>query len=109
MRKSSLWASAGFTVMDNHLHVLLLLDPEVASGWSDEGVVRRWGQLFAPRDESRKPLPVTDDWVRQCLKDGRKVKKYRKRLQSLSWFMKMLEGAAGAVGQSTGQDARHGF
>ena len=84
-------AVAGFTVMDNHLHVLVRLDPEVASGWSDEEVVRRWGQLFPPRDESRKPLPVTDDWVRQCLKDGRKVKKYRERLQSLSWFMKCLK------------------
>jgi hypothetical protein len=33
----------GFSVMDNHLHLLLRLDPEVASGWSDEEVVRRWG------------------------------------------------------------------
>jgi len=26
----------GFSVMDNHLHVLLRLDPDVAQGWSDE-------------------------------------------------------------------------
>jgi len=25
--------------MDNHLHVLLRLDPEVAAGWSDEFAV----------------------------------------------------------------------
>ena len=41
----------GFSVMDNHLHVLVRLDPDVASGWSDEEVVRRWGQLFPPRDK----------------------------------------------------------
>ena len=33
----------GFSVMDNHLHVLVRLDPDVAQGWSDEEVVRRLG------------------------------------------------------------------
>jgi len=27
---------AGRSVMDNHLHVLARLDPQVAAGWSDE-------------------------------------------------------------------------
>ncbi|MDR3632345.1 MAG: hypothetical protein P4L84_00835 [Isosphaeraceae bacterium] len=40
------------------------LDPQVATGWSDEEVVRRWGQLFCPRDKAR--------------------------LQSLGWFMRCL-------------------
>jgi hypothetical protein len=31
----------GFSVPDNHLHVLLRLDPEVGAAWSDEEVVRR--------------------------------------------------------------------
>jgi hypothetical protein len=35
---------AGFSVMDNHLHVLLRLDPDLVGGWSDEDVVRRWGR-----------------------------------------------------------------
>ena len=46
----------GFSVMDNHLHVLLRLDPDVAAGWSDEEVVRRWGRLFPPRDNMRQPI-----------------------------------------------------
>ena len=53
----------GFSVMDNHLHVLVRLDPEVGGGWSDEDVVRRWGRLFPPRDKLRHPLPVTREWV----------------------------------------------
>jgi hypothetical protein len=81
----------GFSVMDNHLHVLLRLDPDVASGWSDEEVVRRWGTLFPPRDKSRQPLPVCDNWVQWCLADVRWVKTIRERLQSLSWFMKCLK------------------
>jgi hypothetical protein len=55
----------GFSVMDNHLHLLLRLDPNSAQGWSDEEVVRRWGRLFPPRDKSRKPLPISNDWVQE--------------------------------------------
>ncbi|MHC5538478.1 transposase [Singulisphaera rosea] len=82
---------AAFSVMDNHLHVLVRLDPDVAGGWSDEEVVRRWGRLFPPRDRSRQPLPVSDDWVQGRLKDAEWVAIARRRLQSLSWFMKCLK------------------
>ena len=81
----------GFSVMDNHLHVLVRLDPDTASGWSDEEVVRRWGQLFPPRDKSRQPLPVSKAWVEWRLQDAQWVAKARERLQSLSWFMKCLK------------------
>ena len=60
-------AVGGFSVMDNHLHLLLRLDQDVAKSWSDEEVVRRWGRLFPPRDKSRQPLSVAPGKVRQCL------------------------------------------
>jgi REP element-mobilizing transposase RayT len=81
----------GFSVMDNHLHVLVRLDPEVTSGWSDEDVVRRWGRLFPPRDRFRRPLPVTKEWLEWRLQDAKWVAAIRARLQSLSWFMKCLK------------------
>ncbi|MFI5459918.1 MAG: hypothetical protein ACHRXM_31245 [Isosphaerales bacterium] len=81
----------GFSVMDNHLHVLLRLELDVAQGWSDENVVRRWGRLFPPRDQSRQPLPISEDWVRGRLNDVPWVTKIRERLQSISWFMKCLK------------------
>ncbi len=84
-------AVGGFSVMDNHLHVLLRLDPDVASGWSNEEVVRRWGRLLPARDRSRRPIPVTDEWVQWRLKDPRWVATARERLQSLSCFMKSLK------------------
>ena len=77
--------------MDNHLHVLLRLDQEVADGWSDEEVVRHWGRLFPPRDQSRQALAVTDNWVQWRLKDSQWVATARQRLQSISWFMKSLK------------------
>ncbi len=47
-------AVAGFAILDNHLHLLVRLDPDVAQGWSDEDVVRRWRRLFPPRDQARQ-------------------------------------------------------
>ena len=67
------------------------LDPDTATGWSDEDVVRRWGRLFPPRDKSRQPLPVSKAWVEWRLQDVQWVAQARKRLQSLSWFMKCLK------------------
>jgi hypothetical protein len=84
-------AVGGFSVMENHLHVLLRLDPDVAQAWSDDEVVRRWGRLFPPRDKSRQPMPVTDHWIQSRLGDAHWVETARERLQSLSWFMKCLK------------------
>jgi hypothetical protein len=84
-------AIGGFSVMDNHLHVLVRLDPDVAEGWTDEEVVRRWGRLFPPRDKSRHPLAVSKAWVVWRLQDAKWVATARQRLQSLSWFMKCLK------------------
>ena len=79
-------AVGGFSVMDNHIHVLVRLDPDVAKDWSDEEVIRRWGRLFPPRDKSRKPLPVSETRVEWRLKDANSVTTARARLASLSWF-----------------------
>ena len=38
----------GFAVMDNHLHVLVRLDPEDGDAWSKEEVIRRWLKVFPP-------------------------------------------------------------
>jgi len=84
-------AVGGFSVLDNHLHLLVRLDPDVGVAWSDEEVVRRWGRLFPPRDKSRQPIPVSNAWVEWRLKDAAWVATARERLQSLSWFMKCLK------------------
>jgi REP element-mobilizing transposase RayT len=84
-------AVGGFSVMNNHLHVLVRLDPEISAAWSDEEVVRRWGRLCPPRDKSRRPLPVSEEWIQCRLKDVPWVATTRERLKSLSWFMKYLK------------------
>ena len=53
--------------------------------------MRRWGLLCPQRDNKRKPLPVSDEWVQARLKDISWVVKARERLQSIGWFMKFLK------------------
>jgi hypothetical protein len=83
----------GFSVMDNHMHLLVRLDPEVAAAWSDEEVVRRWFVLYPPRGSNRKPLPPAKAKLRreEKLRDAKWVARARERLSSLSWFMKCLK------------------
>jgi hypothetical protein len=81
----------GFAILDNHLHVLVRLEPGAASAWSDEEVVRRWGRLFPPRDKQRQPLPVSEQWVQDRLQDASWVARTRERLGNLGWFMKCLK------------------
>ncbi|MDZ7617480.1 MAG: hypothetical protein U1E05_10775, partial [Patescibacteria group bacterium] len=82
---------AGFAVLDSHVHVLVRLSPERMADWSDEDVVRRWGRLVPPRGKDRKPLPVTDAWVKQQMADASFLKQTRERLADLGWFMKSLK------------------
>ena len=77
--------------MDNHLHLLLRIDPEIASGWSDIEVVERWFKLFPPRGADRKPMTVSKDIVNARLSNVSWVAETRKRLSSLGWFMKCLK------------------
>jgi hypothetical protein len=83
---------AGFAVLDNHLHVVVRLEgAQLTDGWSDYEVVQRWGRLYPPRDKTRKPLPVTEEWIQQRLADKDWVARARKRLGDLGWFMKCLK------------------
>jgi len=50
-------AVAGFAILDNHLHLLVRLDPDVARGWSDEDLVRRWGREGAIHTPKHDPRP----------------------------------------------------
>jgi REP element-mobilizing transposase RayT len=99
-------AVGGFSVLDNHLHLLLRLDPDIAKGWTDEEVVRRWGRLFPPRDKKRQQLPVSKEWVEWRLRDAKWVATARERLQNLGWFMKCLKEPLSRLANR--QDQTHG-
>jgi REP element-mobilizing transposase RayT len=82
---------AGFAVLDNHLHILVRLCPEVAHTWTDEEVLRRWAAVFPPRGKDRVPLENIQAWLDEKLADADFVAKRRQRLGDLGWFMRCLK------------------
>jgi hypothetical protein len=81
----------GYAVMSNHLHVILRSRPDVVRAWSDEEVAARWWRLFPwRRDPNGLPAEMRDDELQGMLSDAVKVAEWRKRLASVSWFMRCL-------------------
>ncbi|QDV56166.1 hypothetical protein [Rosistilla oblonga] len=81
----------GFSVMDNHLHVLCRLDYEVADRWSPQEVVRRWIAVYPPKTLKSNDGNVVRKWIADHAKDQRRVTQLRDRLKNLGWFMKSLK------------------
>jgi hypothetical protein len=96
-----------FAVLDDRIHILLRVDPDITKAWSGEEVVRRYGRLFPPRGKRREQLPVSSEWVRAMLKDAGWVASARERLQSLGWFMKCLKEPLSRLANR--QDDTRGF
>lgn len=81
---------AGFSIMDNHLHLLLRIEPDTAAQWSPTEVARRWLTLFPPRVKRQKVDASPED-IQRMAADAEWVEQRRKRLASLGWFMKCLK------------------
>lgn len=76
--------------MSNHFHVVLHVDPTAVSNWSDEEIARRWLVAFPGRlkqDQSEELAQRLRDGI--C-SDPERLIELKKRLGSLSWFMKAL-------------------
>ena len=79
-----------YAVMSNHYHLVVKLCPGESRLWSDDEVLARWASLFkgpllVQRHRAGESL---SDPERETLRDLAGV--YRRRLASLSWFMKCL-------------------
>jgi hypothetical protein len=84
-------SAGGFSILDNHLHMLVRLDPEVAKGWSNAEVAGRWALLYPPRNRKREVVPVAQEWIAKRAADQKWIAKRREQLSSLSWYMKALK------------------
>ncbi len=82
---------AGYSILDNHLHMLIRIDSEDATRWTPQEVARRWFTLFPPRGSNRQIVQVTDALLDEAAKDLAWIAKIRDRLCSISWFMKCLK------------------
>ena len=82
---------ATFSVMSNHYHVTLRIRPDIAETWSDREVASRWLTLCPNRYKSKKKAkePV-EEQIRNLAGCTERIAEFRKRLCSLSWFMRFL-------------------
>ena len=79
-----------YAVMSNHYHVVLKVDVERLSSWSDDEVLQRWRQLFkgnflVDRYVSGQSLTKAELTI---VEETAAV--WRDRLQDISWFMRCL-------------------
>lgn len=75
---------SAYAVMNNHYHLVLYVNTDLAKNWSDEEVVERWKNIFG-RNNAQKQYPSV--LKKQTLP---KVEVLRERLTSISWFMRCL-------------------
>jgi REP element-mobilizing transposase RayT len=79
-----------YAVMSNHTHIVLSVDPQAVSGWTDEQVADRWLRVFpgvmshASTDEQKQRVRMG------LLSTPERLKEVRERLGNLSWFMRAL-------------------
>ena len=74
-----------YAVMSNHYHAIVGVVVERARQWSDEEVARRWVALCPNRTAEKLELEVS-----RLLADAERLAELRRRLGSLSWFMRYL-------------------
>lgn len=82
-----------YAVMSNHYHVVLHVRTDLANEWSERDVVERWHQIFNGTLFSQRFVngePLTESHWRALRKD---IKKWRKRLCDISWFMRIVNEA----------------
>jgi len=78
----------GFSVMSNHVHVILRNRPDIVAMWPDSEVARRWWNLFPDRRNS-DGSPATPR--RAELKAlAKQIDELRGRLSCISWLMRSL-------------------
>jgi REP element-mobilizing transposase RayT len=79
-----------YAVMSNHYHIVLHINAEKAEAWSDTEVIQRWHTLYAGNFLSHEYLAGKDLYDAQLKIVAELVTEWRKRLMSISWFMKAL-------------------
>jgi len=81
----------GYAVMSNHLHVVVQTRVEEAGAWSVEEVARRWLRIFPRRrDEQGNACEAAAGEVSELAGDSERIEELRRRLCSVSWFMRCL-------------------
>ena len=77
-----------YAIMSNHTHQILRSRPDVVRSWSDREVVTRWLRITPRRDNEGAELPLDEMQIDSILENKQRVQDLRKRLSSISWWMR---------------------
>ena len=85
---------ASYAIMDNHLHIVMRLDPKGAENFSDKEVATRWLQatpaLWDWSDENAVP-EIDEEKLQAALNSPETIEKWRKRLNNMGECLKALK------------------
>ncbi len=79
-----------YAVMNNHVHVVLRIDPVAADAWSDDDVAARWVRLYPVHVDGGIDPDACRLKEQALLGNTERLSICRQRLGSLSWFMRSL-------------------
>src|SRR6056297_692667 len=79
-----------YSVMSNHVHLILRNRPDVVGAWSDREVAIRWLRVFPGRRLEEHPAEPTDNDVIRLVNQPERLRVIRERLSDISWFMRAL-------------------
>ena len=79
-----------YAVMSNHYHLVLFINQEQASSWSEEEIIDRWGALFPANAQRTQNLIKASECeaVRKVYQE--KIETWCENLSDISWFMRSL-------------------
>jgi REP element-mobilizing transposase RayT len=78
-----------YTVLHNHLHLVLRSRPDVVAAWPDEDVARRWLRLFPKRRKpDGSPENPSKPEINMIVNDPEVLAERRRRLSDVSWWMR---------------------
>jgi len=80
-----------YAVMSNHLHIVVLTDPNRVQGWSPAEVATRWASAHPRTAPDGSPQAWSPVEIAEKAADAAWIDTIRKRLRSLSWFMKNVK------------------
>jgi hypothetical protein len=98
----------GYSVMSNHLHLVLRNRPDFAGRWSDDKIALRWCRIFPPGDDATgKPVEPNEHDLAMLTANSERLAELRERLANLSWFMRCVcEKIARAANHEDGSSGR---
>ncbi len=80
-----------YAVMSNHLHIVVLTDPARVATWTPIEVATRWASAHPRTGVDGRPQAWSSAETAEKAADPAWIDTTRKRLRSLSWFMKCVK------------------